>query len=323
MDKNFADGKSSLIVGFNTSNILTLKRDLLLYDGFVDEHFGKSFPDIYHDIAKDLKFDSMNENEFPFITAMREFSELCSLDLVRNFADLGISSTDLKYERLIAGIKNDLGENKNISDQLSDTFKKSNRNQWQIENEMVYRATLKIGESGTVAIPRFKEDDDVQVTTDPRATVVRVILNKFPSPDPSVSIAKILDFKHDADSIRRLGSLNVLIGRLARENAQPSDILQEIEQLLLEARSVMRAKGIAYKESKITKIIRLGEAVIKGNLGYLLKKRDHEKAESKAKSEFNLSIEDLAFMEKEISSEWKHVAYILKASAFAKSRDIL
>ena len=321
MDSDFTFGKN-LLVGKDIAQSTSLKRDLLLYDGFVDESSGKDYPDIYKAVLEQFKSnlgsDFLNNKvQYPIFSTMKACSELSSLGLVRSFSDLNLDEQHLNLESafsLINSVSDELNFSNNIDFKKYNVFPREND---VIENEMIYAASQKLRHMDANATPRFHCIS--QPITDYRSTVAKIVLDKFPFPGPDTSFSQILDFKNDFDSIRKLGSLNVLIGRLAREKANPADILQEIEQLLIEAKSVMKARKIAYRESKITKACRVAESVIKGNLGDLFKIRDQEKAELDAKSELKLSVEELALMETEVASEWKHVAYILKANSLVQS----
>ncbi|MCF6437772.1 hypothetical protein [Pseudoalteromonas sp. MMG022] len=80
MDTKFLDGKN-LLVGMNTSKLLTLKRDLLLFDGFIDADDGADFPEICKSVLDQMKIyvdDIYNEVKYPFVSSMLSFSELSS-----------------------------------------------------------------------------------------------------------------------------------------------------------------------------------------------------------------------------------------------------
>lgn len=312
MDNKFLDGKN-LLVGMNTSKLLTLKRDLLLFDGFIDADDGADFPEICKSVLDQMKIyvdDIYNEVKYPFVSSMLSFSELSSKGLVRSFNELSLESSDLNFESAITAAGNLSGKLKELELKARSNLGIRIRPQNEIENEMVYVATEKLRDKNALATPRF--NTFAHSPKNVRSTVTQVVLEKFPFPDESISIDEILDFKADNDSIRKLGSLQVLISRLSREETSPVEVCQEIEQLLLEARSVMKAKKFAYKESKLTKAVRIAESVVKGSLGDLFKMRDEERAEKSASNELGLSLEQMLLMESEVSAEWKHVAYILK-----------
>ncbi|OHU91857.1 MULTISPECIES: hypothetical protein [Pseudoalteromonas] len=317
MDSNFVVGKH-LLVGTNSHNQQTLKRDLLLFDGFVDLEYGSEYPSLCKAVLGQMESqlgEIRDTVKYPFLTSMLSFSELCSIGLVKSFEELGLESQVLNFEAAI-----------NIADRLPskgikkfsfcEAFDIKARPDREVENEMIYFASEKLREQGSVATPRLREMPCTSINH--KSLVTQVVLEKFPLPDEGISINRILDFKADNDSVRRLGSLNVLINRLVREQANPSDVRQEIEQLILEAKSVMQAKKFAYKESKLTKAVRVIESVIKGNLGELFKIRDQEKAENAIAKELNVTHEEIALMQLETASEWKHVAYILHAESIVK-----
>jgi hypothetical protein len=321
MDINFIKGKT-LLVGAETTQIATLKRDILLYDGFVDEEFGEDYPELQKKTMDTMseftngKIDFKSELYSSVFKPMQVASELSSLGLLKSFSDLGIDSHDLNLEAAISGItsvSDSLGMEKSPSYTALKTFNTRHIN--TVENEIIYKAATRLTEMGANAIPRFKHLPSYQSPF--KSSVINIVLDKFPCPSGDMSVAQILDFKSDEDSIRKLGSLNVLIARLARENTNPLEISQEIDQLILEAKSVLKARKVAYKESKLTKVFRISEAVFKGNLGELLQRRDREKAEIQAKSELKMTVDELSLMETEIASEWKHIAYLIKAESLA------
>ena len=321
MDINFIKGKT-LLVGAETTQIATLKRDILLYDGFVDEEFGEDYPETQKKAMATMseitrgKIDFSSKKYYPIFKPMQVASELSSLGLLKSFSDLGIVTPELNLEAAISGITDISGSlkmEKNTNYKALKNFKTRHIN--TVENEIIYDAARKLTDMEANAIPRFKHLPSYQSPC--KSTIFNIVLDKFPYPSDDTSIARILDFKNNEDSIRKLGSLNVLIARLARENMYPAEIAQEIDQLVLEAKSVLKARKVAYKESKVTKIFRVSEALLKGNLGELLMRRDKEKAEIRAKSELSMSVDELSLMETEIASEWKHIAYLLKAESLS------
>lgn len=318
--QGFLRDKAQVLVGPNLFLSRTLRRDILFFDGFIDERVGYDAPREYAALIARLGETGTARDWEAAYAPYRDFSELSSLGMACSYADIGVSSEDFHYDLAIALCDEVLPrESSGPVGQISEV--ENARTAVEIQNEMTYAVATKLREKGSVlAVPRFAEAASPRRLQDQRAAIVRVVLDRFPNPDPSIGLEKILDFKRSKDSIRRLGSLNVLIGRLAREEVDPTDAAREIEQLLLEAKAVMRAERFAYRESKLVQVFRIGEAAIKGQIGELLERRRRERDNYEAQKELEMTLEDLAFVRNEVAAEWKHVAYILKAQEFADAR---
>lgn len=85
---------------------------------------------------------------------------------------------------------------------------------------------------GVEAIPLFRGASSLQqVAALKRQAIVRLVLNKLPIPDKSVSWEQIIAYKTDPDSRRRFAGLRDWVNEVSRSELKPSEIADKIEWL--------------------------------------------------------------------------------------------
>ena len=320
MKNKFFENKKSILIGTELNHCKTLRRDLLFYDGFIDGVHGQSFPEVLTETIETLKSAGLDTKD-PYFNSLHDYSELCTIGLAKSCLDVGLSSLESQFELALSSARNELlRPNALLQEDLSEEDKLECIKYQKIRNEMIYNTTQQLSNENTTAVPQFLEPDNSVKVTDKRAEIFRIVLNKFPFPHPSIPIQDILEFKESKESIRRLGSLRVFINRLVSSNTNVNDATQEIEQLLLEAKSAMQAHKFIYKESKFMLVGRIAEDAVKFKLGSLLDRRNREKTNHNLHEELNMSFNDTKLFNNELASEWKHIAYILQANDLSTPR---
>lgn len=298
LDPFFVD-KKYVLVGYAPESLTELRRDLLLYDGFLDEESRNLIPTMeafLKGMGPSLSMEQRERIEQQ-VAARREMHRL---DLVRSFKDVGLA----EHEDV------DLRE---AIDRSADWYERETRKR---VNDAIYRASTRLSASSVSAVPYFLDPKGLQREHDPRFPILRVVLEKFPVPESSVPLQEIITFRRSEESIRRLGSLHVLIARLSRAGVSAREAAEEIEQLLREARAMLHVQQIKYKEGPFAASIRIGEAALDMKIGQLLRELLQRSFGRKKERELGLTLEDAAYLPQELASEWKHVAYLAKAEEY-------
>jgi hypothetical protein len=143
---------------------------------------------------------------------------------------------------------------------------------------------------------------------DKKAQVIKVISNKMPFVDESISIQALKDFKNNEDSRRKYFALRNFINDLSRKEFSQAEMNERIEELLNDYEEDLKKHRIKYNLNAIETIVI--------TTGYILENLIKLKFGELAKMFFTYKKEGIKLLEEELNLEGKEIAYINKANEY-------
>lgn len=135
--------------------------------------------------------------------------------------------------------------------------------------------------------------------------VVRLVLNKLPVPDESVSWEQIIEYRSDPDSQSKFLALRHWMSEVARAELTPAEVEEKLEYLIDQYQQHMRLHRMKTNVGTLETVVTTGAEF----LGDLVSFKWGKAAEAL----FSLRRRRVALLEGELTAPGNEVAYIVKA----------
>jgi len=281
----------------------TIKSDLIYFD------------EIIYTVSDDLeKFcDAIPEWREAYDLKLEELEKLEQAGLAKKFVEEGINKEglDIKLLEKVLSYKEQANkvfegyttEGKDINEVLQDFCQRS-REVGQLDSRI--NSLMLNGQNEDHFMPIIRNRYYNFLPSDAYSTniVTSVILKKFPKISEDTPIERLIEFKTDPDTIKKLSRLRDWSIELSKANHTEKEIEQKIDHLLFEYADQVKVHELKYKAGRIETIVTTPLEIIE-NLARL----NFSKA---AKAIFDVRKKKIALLEEEQKFTGRELALIYK-----------